>query len=280
MTLGEKIKKARSDRRMTQAEVAGDAVTRNMLSLIESGAASPSFETLTAIAKKLELPLAYFLSEGDDPFVYLKEERMPAVRRAFAAGRYEECIRTLTKLGGEDDETAYLLAFSYFERGRRHTRMGNLTSALADFDSAKQYIAKTSYDTVKIRALLPLYTAVAHNITTPLLEFEAQSYEAPLRAGCESDFFHYVTLDASWFFTDPVYREHMEAKRLIKQKKYAEAIPHLLTLEENKSRETYQVFVMLGVYTDLQLCYQELCDFEKAYRYSSKRLSLLESCHS
>lgn len=280
MTLGEKIRKARVGRHLTQADVAGDTVTRNMLSLIESGAASPSFETLIAIAKKLELPVAYFLSESDDPLVYLKEERMPGVRRAFAAGRYEECIRTLTKFGGEDDETAYLLAYSYFERGCRHTRMGNLAAALSDFDSAKEYVSKTKYDTMRIRALLPLYTAVAHNITTPLLEFEAESYEAPLREGCESDFFHYVTLDFSWFFTDPVYREHMEAKRLIKQKKYAEAIPHLCAIEENKSRETYQVFVMLGVYTDLQFCYQELCDFEKAYRYSSKRLSLLESCHS
>lgn len=280
MTLGEKIKKARTDRHMTQAEVAGDTVTRNMLSLIESGAASPSFETLSAISGKLALPLAYFLAEGDDPFPYLKEERMPGIRRAYAAGRYEECIRQLTKLGGIDDEVAYLLAYSYFARGKAHTRMGNLSSALSDFDSAKEYMLKTAYDTAKIKALLPLYSAVAHNITTPLLEFESESYEKPLREGCESDFFHYVMLDNSWFFTDPVYSEHMEAKRLIKLKKYTEAIPHLLALEENKTRETYQVFVMLGVYTDLQFCYQELCDFERAYRYSSKRLSLLESCHS
>lgn len=280
MKLGEKIKKARNERHLTQAQVAGGAVSRNMLSLIESGAASPSFDTLSAIAGNLGLPLAYFLSEDDDPFPYLKETEMPAIRRAFAAGHYEECIRRLENLGGTDDESAYLLAYSYFERGKQHTRMGNLSSALSDFDSAEKYILKTSYDTVRIRALLPLYSAVAHNITTPLLEFESKSYEQPIRTGCESDFFHYVTLDFSWFFTDPVYREHMEAKRLIKLKKYAEALPHLLALEENKTRETYQVFVMLGVYTDLQFCYQELCDFERAYRYSSKRLSLLESCHS
>ena len=158
--------------------------------------------------------------------------------------------------------------------------MGNLASAIEDFDSAKEYIAKTCYDTMRIRALLPLYSAVAHNINTPLLEFEAESYEAPLREGCESDFFHYVMKDLTWFFSDPVYREHTEARRLIKLKKYAEALPRLLALEEDKSRENYQVFVMLGVYTDLQFCYQELCDFEKAYRYSSKRLSLLENCHS
>ena len=280
MTIGEKIKKARSERSLTQAEVAGGVVTRNMLSLIENGAASPSFETLGAIAEKLDIPVAYFLADGDDPFPYLKEERMPAVRRAFAARRYEECIRRLTRLGGTDDETAYLLAYSYFERGKQQTRMGNLASAIEDFDSAKEYIDKTCYDTMRIRALLPLYSAVAHNINTPLLEFEAESYEAPLRAGCESDFFHYVMKDPTWFFSDPVYREHTEARRLIKLKKYAEALPRLLALEEDKSRENYQVFVMLGVYTDLQFCYQELCDFEKAYRYSSKRLSLLENCHS
>jgi len=37
MTLGQKLKKARLDRGLTQAQVVGDRITRNMLSQLENG---------------------------------------------------------------------------------------------------------------------------------------------------------------------------------------------------------------------------------------------------
>ena len=45
MTLGQKLKKARLDRGLTQAQVVGDRITRNMLSQIENDQASPSMRT-------------------------------------------------------------------------------------------------------------------------------------------------------------------------------------------------------------------------------------------
>ena len=42
MNLGEKIKKIRILRKKTQKELAGDKITRNMLSQIESGKARPN----------------------------------------------------------------------------------------------------------------------------------------------------------------------------------------------------------------------------------------------
>ena len=42
MTLGQKLKKARLDRGLTQAQVVGDRITRNMLSQLENDLASPS----------------------------------------------------------------------------------------------------------------------------------------------------------------------------------------------------------------------------------------------
>ena len=40
--LGRRLKEARLARKMTQSEVVGDFITRNMLSQIESGSAMPS----------------------------------------------------------------------------------------------------------------------------------------------------------------------------------------------------------------------------------------------
>ena len=45
MTLGQKLKQTRLARGMTQSQVVGDRITRNMLSQIENDLASPSVGT-------------------------------------------------------------------------------------------------------------------------------------------------------------------------------------------------------------------------------------------
>ena len=64
MTLGQKIKAARQEKGLTQKEVVGDYITRNMLSKIENDAATPSVRTLEYLAGALGLPTGYFLSDA------------------------------------------------------------------------------------------------------------------------------------------------------------------------------------------------------------------------
>ena len=67
--LGQRIKEARLAKKMTQTEVVGSFITRNMLSQIESGNAVPSVKTLTYLAQVLELPPSVLLpdtAEGTD----------------------------------------------------------------------------------------------------------------------------------------------------------------------------------------------------------------------
>ena len=68
MNLGEKIKAARLERHMTQKDVVGDYITRNMLSKIENGSATPSVKTLEYLAGALGLPAGYFMNDstGDE----------------------------------------------------------------------------------------------------------------------------------------------------------------------------------------------------------------------
>ena len=66
--LGKRIKEARLARKMTQADVVGDFITRNMLSQIESGVANPSVKTLTYLAKVLQLPVNYLLPDELETF--------------------------------------------------------------------------------------------------------------------------------------------------------------------------------------------------------------------
>lgn len=54
--LGQKIKNARLEMGLTQKELCGGDITRNMLSRIETGDAYPSLETLCCLASRLGLP--------------------------------------------------------------------------------------------------------------------------------------------------------------------------------------------------------------------------------
>ena len=63
MTLGQKLKKARLDRGLTQAQVVGDRITRNMLSQLENDLASPSVGTLEYLASVLGVQAAWLLAD-------------------------------------------------------------------------------------------------------------------------------------------------------------------------------------------------------------------------
>lgn len=65
-TLGKRIKEARLAKKMTQSEVVGDFITRNMLSQIESGSATPSVKTLEYLCKVLEIEPNTLLPDEND----------------------------------------------------------------------------------------------------------------------------------------------------------------------------------------------------------------------
>ena len=85
--LGQKIRELRVKEGITQKELAGDKITRNMLSLIENGSASPSVRTLLYIADKLETPAGYFFSsnaEDESRFLKLRIAERRCRRRDIA----------------------------------------------------------------------------------------------------------------------------------------------------------------------------------------------------
>ena len=106
MNIGEKIKIARRTKKLTQAELVGDKITRNMLSVIESGKASPSLDTINFIAERLNLPVAYFFSDENDLFNYRKIEKISAIKSALNDKNYTACISLARGLDGIDGRFA------------------------------------------------------------------------------------------------------------------------------------------------------------------------------
>ena len=63
---GRIIKEARIAKKMTQSEVVGSFITRNMLSQIESGNATPSVKTLEYLAQTLDIPVSELMPGSDE----------------------------------------------------------------------------------------------------------------------------------------------------------------------------------------------------------------------
>ncbi|MBP2242677.1 transcriptional regulator with XRE-family HTH domain [Cytobacillus eiseniae] len=61
--LGERIRSLRKQKRMTLEALAGDALTKGMLSLIENNKAKPSMESLTYIAERLGVEVSSLLED-------------------------------------------------------------------------------------------------------------------------------------------------------------------------------------------------------------------------
>ena len=86
MTLGQRIALARQEAGLSQRQLAGETITRNMLSSLEHDAAAPSLATLRYLSERLGKPISWLLGE-DGP--------SEAVA-AFRAGDYRRCLETLT----------------------------------------------------------------------------------------------------------------------------------------------------------------------------------------
>ncbi len=275
--LGEKIKNLRKSKNITQSELVGDKITRNMLSSIESGNANPSLDTLRYIAERLSVSVSYLLSEEDDLLFFEKKDRLSRIYRAYGAKKYKAVIELVSSLPGLDDELYLLLATSHLEYAKELVSSGALVSAAKNLDLAEEYAEKTRLNTEYIKAQIPMYYAICKNIQSPLLEFDSQKYIGHVAKSVEYEFFKYLTHDFSYPFENSMFALHMEAKALINERNYLLAVKRLLTAAELIKQESYNAYAVFSIYADLEYCYKQLYDYENAYLYSTKRMTLLDN---
>lgn len=94
LTLGQKIKAIRKEKGLTQAELVGDRITRNQLSLIENGINNPSISTLEFIAQRLNVPMSYFLS-NDDFSLHKCQKLVMRAEALIESGEYNTVVREI-----------------------------------------------------------------------------------------------------------------------------------------------------------------------------------------
>lgn len=278
--LGLKIKQLRKQKNITQAELVGTKITRNMLSCIESGKANPSLETLEYIAERLDTSITRLLSDEEYDLPLEKKEKLDAIYRAYIGRNYKACIRLITALPSLDDELSYILATARLELGRRNVADGSLNTAIKNLELALESAGNTRLDTAALEARARMLIAIAKNIQSPLLEFDSAEYLAGINATCDFDLYKYITLDLDYSFNSEALKLHAEAKRQIKEHDYQGAVKLLLSAADKVKEEGFNAYIIFNIYTDLENCYKQLYDYEKAYLYSTKRITLLESFKS
>ena len=133
MELGEKLRLSRLEAGLTQRQLCGDTITRNMLSQIESGKAHPSMATLQYLAARLSKSVSFFLEE--DALSSPNAAVMAKARLAYGAKNTAEVLHLLRSYQSPDplfeEEYGYLQAICSLEQGKLLLERGESIAAVA-----------------------------------------------------------------------------------------------------------------------------------------------------
>ena len=263
MELGEKLRQARLEAGLSQRQLCGDEITRNMLSLIENGTAKPSMKTLQYLAGRLGKRVSFFLEET--AVLSPNQDVMISARQLYDSGSYIQADQVLENYRSPDpvydrekELLGVLLRLELAEQAIRQERF------LYAAELLKQTPVQTAYlaDELNRRRFLLLSSIPGQNILSQLPSLDRELLpraEEALKKNELSRAAH--LLEAMEHREDP--RWHLlRGKICLRQKKWKSAAGHLRKAESAFPREVYPL---------LETCWRELKDFQQAYEYACKQ---------
>ena len=292
MHIGEKIKRLRTTKIMTQSELVGGEITRNMLSRIENGAAQPSMSTIKYIAERLNVSVGFLLADEADEILYFKSAEIGSIKKAFENKDYSLCREMCKNSEWSDDELMLILAESTACVAIEEFSHGNLRSAAELFDEAISYCTQTIYDLSALLSKIQCYFDYMGFISPTLASNEAETdaflpilpiakdkfcvYSYIFLNGEEKSYKTVPLLDKALdFLSESSYEIHIKAKMLIEEGKYQEGydLLHALLFNDNGEFPEPMLYFVLG---DIELCCKEINDFKGAYDFSKSKIELMQ----
>ena len=286
MDIGKKIKELRLQKFMTQSELAGNEITRNMLSRIENGAAQPSLDTLKYLASRLNVSAGYLLAEDGDDLIYKKHNEINAIKTAYLSGNYRICRdMCIHSSSANDDEIQLILAECTLGIAIEEFFSGALHSACEYFDLAFEVCASTIYNTAHIVAIGATYFQYMRRLSATLSSNYIDETEASVLAAMGDSFCRYAAsfIELSEMQevplpdesdTQDVYANHLAAIAYMKNGRYAEAYErlHSILVSDTVIPKT----MLYYVFCDLEVCCKETENFRGAYEYSIDKIELIQ----
>lgn len=291
--LGERIRELRIRLGITQRELAGERITRNMLSLIESGNASPSVSTLLYIADRLGTSAGYFFTSTEaDEGHYFKLSIIADLKERFREGNYRECERICESvpMSARDDELSYLAAISYLHTARKSAEELDLKQALKDLASAHSYADRSIYADDSFDNALRYYGELFRSIcsdTVPelLRDYGMCGTYVPISlvryfneladnrpSGDSGSSFPSPSAPESAYYT-----KHIRAVSLLADGKTADALKLFRELSADPALPYYMKYRTL---CGLERSADIAGDFRLAYNASRKKLEMIEKCRN
>ena len=263
MELGEKLKQARLDAGMTQRQLCGGEITRNMLSLIENGSAKPSMKTLQYLAARLGKSISYFLEET--AVLSPNQPLMEALRAAFDAGDFSEAAALLEQYRSPDPvfdrEQQLLSCLTTLALAEAAIRDQRHRYALELLENASWEIAYCAPELSRKRLLL-LGQIPGQRVSQALPSLDEELLlraEEALSAGNHPR--AAACLDAMEDQTHP-HRQFLRGSCHLAEKDYTSAARCFHQAESAYPAETAP---------RLEQCYRELQDYKRAYEYACKQ---------
>jgi len=263
MELGEKIKQARLEAGLSQRQLCGEEITRNMLSLIEHGNAKPSMRTLQYLAVRLGKSVSYFLDE--QTILSPNQAIMDSARRLFDSGRISAAVKALEDYHSPDpvyDREKELLwiscCLSLAETALKENRSQYALELLKKADQPTAYCA----DALSRRRLLLLGRIRGQQVCSqlPSLDDELQlraedalSQNQSQRAAALLDAMECHDTPR-WFL--------LRGKACLAASQWKNAAQCFHLAEAHYPKETAPL---------LEQCYRELEDYRLAYEYACRQ---------
>lgn len=292
MQIGEKIKKLRTAKLMTQNELVGGEITRNMLSRIENGAAQPSMATVKYIAQRLNVSVGFLLAEEEDEILYFKSAEINNIKKAYVNKDYLLCREMCINSEWKDDELIFILSESCIRSGIRAFAHGALRQAVNFFDEGLENCYSTIYNTDHIKSLAQSYFDYMCLISPTLDSNSSYTVETKQLPFLKDPFSVYSSIflygEANGYSNVPMLEErlelldekssffaHISAKLLIEEKNYEEGYK---VLESILLKDNYEVPepMLYFIFGDLEICCKEIEDFKGAYNYSKCKIDLMQ----
>lgn len=266
MELGQRLRQARLDAGLTQRQVCGDLITRNMLSQIENGTAHPSMDTLCYLAEQLGKPASYFLDEQTSS---PNQSIMEQARTAFAEKDYKQVLEYLAQYQDDDPvfnwELHLLEAQSCIALAAQAIQENRFPYATQLLERAGQAGTQTPYynEATKRQRLLLLCRVSKGSVSLPP-DDEALLIRAKISLDEGNLLRTQQYLDAIEDRSMPDWN-YFQGRVHVARGNFAEALPCLKVVEEYYPKECA---------TMLEQCCRELEDYKGAYFYACKLRSL------
>lgn len=286
MKVGEKIRKLRLEKMMTQSELSGDQVTRNMLSLIEKDKAVPSLQTLNYIASRLNVSTAFLLADEREEKMLIKYSKISDIRLAFKNKSYKICMDMCKRLGRhheiKDDEIKLIMAECALKIAEEEVYGDRIREACTYLDEAVAYASETTYNTkhiVTAAGLMFDYLGeLSPSIVSENLDVDSVSLDSK-RAFCtENEFLKYLVaqkdIGGEYTFEKEAYSLHVQAQRCVTRGELDKA--YTLLGEVLKLNEWMAGVLLYNVFNDLEDCCRRMGNVKNAREYSEAKVAQLE----